>query len=266
LALALAGASTLLAAPALAADDHLDDALEIEWDGNAWNVPWDGVPEYETDAGDFFAHEAIAVPGDWVHRTLNVTNRGPCPGRLTVEILNPDSIEAADTVNHDDLSVTPPRIGFEGMSEIHWDVGGVQGSAPFSALTHGQDLATVLIGKDQTLAVQMAYRFPFDEVEGKHLGFTSQALTWDVGLRLRGETCTPTPEEHGEDGGVPSPGPTGPSGTGPPGTGEPTGPPQTGPRLPITGANVAFGAISAVFLIAAGLTAARGRRRAGGDV
>ncbi|MDR1189631.1 MAG: hypothetical protein LBK95_19630, partial [Bifidobacteriaceae bacterium] len=129
--LALAGLLTLGAASAALADDDLwDDALDTQWDGNTLNVPWDGSDEYETIAGDKFTHDAVAVPGDWIHRTLVVHNNGPCPGWLTVEVLNPNASSGDDTVNDDDTSITSPQAGFAGMSELHWDVDGVIGSSP----------------------------------------------------------------------------------------------------------------------------------------
>jgi hypothetical protein len=255
---ALAGALVLGAAGAAVADEHWEDALQRTWDGEVMNVPWDGGDEYETIAGDRFAHNAVAVPGDWVHRAMVVENKGPCPGRLTVEILNPDSAEAPDTVNHDDPSVTDGRTGFEGMSEVHWDVGGQTGSGSFSALAHEQKLATVPVAKDGSVRVQMAYRFPYEETEGKHLGFASQALTWDVGLELQGDCKTTVGIEKEDDiwpdFDEPSPGPSTPP---PPDAGDDDG----AKKLPFTGTNALFAAISAVFLIAAGATALAGRRR-----
>lgn len=255
----------LLVGPAaLAADDHHDGAIDSWWDGSTLNVPWDGSDHYETIAEDRFHHDAVAVPGDWIYRTLAVRNNGPCGGKLTIEILNPNAAESADTVNHDDTSVTQGRTGFNGMSEIHWHIGDEKGSDSFAELAHEQDLATVPIGKNETIPVRVAYKFPYDETEGKHLGQPSQVLMWDLGLRLQGDYCeaddysaSPSPTDFPT-----TPGPS-KSGGGP---GKPTGgATQTGgsgqDKLEITGSNAAFGAISAAFLIAAGATMVIGRYR-----
>jgi hypothetical protein len=244
-------------------DEHYEDALNRWWEGEVLNVPWDGSDEYETFAGDRFTHDVIAVPGDWIHRTLAVSNNGPCPGVLTVEILNPQSTEAEDTVNHDDTSVTEGRTGFAGMSEVHWDVAGERGSSSFADLTHRQRLAEVPILKDEVVYVKLAYSFPFEETEGKHLGGTSQYLEFDIGLGLRGDYCdrpprNPTPSytiiTHRTDS--PSPSPTDNGSDGPK---SPT--PKPRDDLPFTGANILFGCVSAAFLLAAGVTATLGSAR-----
>ncbi|MDR1188080.1 MAG: hypothetical protein LBK95_11605, partial [Bifidobacteriaceae bacterium] len=230
--------------------------------------PWDGSDEYETIAGDRFTHDAVAVPGDWIQRTLVVRNNGPCPGWLTVEILNPNASSAADTVNDDDLSVTAPRVGFAGMSELHWDVDGTVGSSPFSSLVDRQPLARVLVGKDASVPVQMAYKFPYEETEGKHLGFPSQALTWGVGLKLQGDYCeSPLDPEEGDETPLPTPSASGTIST-TPAPSDAAGPPGDdhkssggGSNLEYTGTNAMFAIISAVFLVTAGATLVMGRRR-----
>ncbi|MDR0592993.1 MAG: hypothetical protein LBG60_07005 [Bifidobacteriaceae bacterium] len=220
---------------AFADDEYQPDGMDTWWDGETLNVPWDGSDEYQTIPGDKFLHNAVAVPGDWVHRTLVVQNNGPCPGSLTVELRNPAATSQDSTVNDDDPSVTAGRIGFAGMSELHWDVGGSIGSDSFAALVDQQVLGTARLAQGASVDVQMAYKFPYDETEGKHLGFPSQVLEWDLGLRLKGE-C---------DWKMSTP------------------PAATPPGLPFSGANILFAAISAAFLVAAGVTAVwgAGRRR-----
>jgi hypothetical protein len=264
------GLALLAGAAALAADDeHHDGALETWWDGDTLNVPWDGSDHYVTIADGKFHHDAVAVPGDWIYRTLVVRNNGKCGGTLTVSILEPESHESPDTVNHDDISVTEGRTGFEGMSEVHWQVGDLTGASSFAALGHQQVLATVPIAKAGSIPVSLAYRFPYEETEGKHLGLPSQALVWNVGLRLHGDYCSvedytgePTPTDFPSSGSPTTPGPTSSGG------GVPSGPDSSASgggsgqdKLEWTGSNIAFGAISAAFLIAAGLTIVLGRYR-----
>jgi hypothetical protein len=258
-----------LAPAALGADDPHDEGMDTWWDGNTLNLPWDGSDEYETIPGDKFHHDAVAVPGDWIHRSLAVRNNGPCPGQLTVEILNPDSIEDPDTVNDDDPGLTPGRTGFAGMSELHWDVGGAKGSSSFADLTHQQRLATVGLPKGEVTKVKVGYKFPYDETEGKHLGFPSQLLTWDLGLRLSGlcdwgemsgpplpsTTPSPTTSRDPRPSNSCSVPPTATSSATASSAPSPTG--GTGGPLPWTGANISFAIISATFLIAAGITALR---------
>jgi hypothetical protein len=245
----------------MAEDEHHDRALETEWQGDTMNVAWYGAPEYATFPIDSFHHDLVAVPGDWVHRKLAVRNNGPCPGTLTVELVDPATAVAPDTVNHDDVSVTEGRLGFDGMSELHWSIGSEVGSESFADLTDGQDLATVKVGKDAVIDVEMAYSFPYDETEGKNLGFTSQALGWNIGLKLRGDYCdsefsqpAPTPSSSA------TPVPSG-SGALPAGPTSASGSPQASGSLRFTGTNALFAAAAAAFLIAAGLTAVLGGRR-----
>ncbi|MDR2378209.1 MAG: hypothetical protein LBD70_02105 [Bifidobacteriaceae bacterium] len=242
-------------------DEQRDDGMKTWWDGETLNVPWDGTDEYETIAGDQFHHEAVAVPGDWIYRSLAVHNNGPCPGLLTVAIINPDAPVGEDTVNHEHTSVTEGQIGFAGMSELHWDVGGLTGSSSFAGIAHEQELASVTMLEDSVTNVRVAYKFPIDETEGKHLGFTSQAITWDLRLRLKGECEWDmlTPSDPPSTGTTPSPSPTAsatptaspPASAGP----SPSAPPKASDRLPWTGSNTLFAAISAAFLIAAGVSA-----------
>ncbi|MDR3360644.1 MAG: hypothetical protein LBO20_08385 [Bifidobacteriaceae bacterium] len=258
-----------LAPAALGADDLHDEGMETWWDGNTLNVPWNGFDEYETIAGDKFHHDAVAVPGDWIYRSLAVRNNGPCPGQLTVEILNPNSIEEPDTVNDDDPGVALGRVGFAGMSELHWDVGGTKGSSSFADLTHQQRLATVGLPRGGVTNVKVGYKFPYDETGGKHLGFPSQQLTWDLGLRLSGlcdwgemsgpalPSTTPPPTTSQDPS--PSASSGSPSTTGPTSATTPAPSPSDGAggKLPWTGANITFAIVSATFLIAAGITALR---------
>ncbi|MDR1635114.1 MAG: hypothetical protein LBS27_09400 [Bifidobacteriaceae bacterium] len=262
IALAAAFVAALgLGSAALAQDDErYDQALERWWEGETLNLPWDGSSQYQTVSGDAFMRGVVAVPGDWVHRTLAVRNNGPCPGTLTVEILNPNAAEFADTVNQDDTSVTAGRIGFAGMSEIHWDVAGQQGASSFADLTHEQPLAEVPILKNQVVRVQLAYSYPVAETEGKNLGGASQLLEFDVGLDLRGDYCAAYPSPSTTvithtDG----PSPSGQT----PGNGDSGTPKTPAPRNPLefTGSNVLFACISALFLLAAGVTATLGSAR-----
>ncbi|MDR2114377.1 MAG: hypothetical protein LBO75_03760, partial [Bifidobacteriaceae bacterium] len=154
----------------------------------------------------------------------------------------------------------------------HWEVGGTTGSASFADLYDGQDLATVPVATDSELPVKIAYRFPYAETTGKHLGGTSQLLLYDVGLRLQGDYCGGIGPDPFTDAPIAPTDSASPS----PSSSEAVSPDQqsaspgsgaggsvtaaAGGRLPWTGANITFATISALFLIAAGITAAAGAR------
>jgi hypothetical protein len=216
---------------AQAADEPAPGALKRVWEGNVLHVDYTGTRLREVVVpNDSFHHEPAAVPGDLVHRSLSVKNDGPCAADLTVAVTNPVSAEEEETVNGG-------PSGFEDLSAIRWDVGGSRGSAVFSDLVRegGRTLATVTIPQGQSKSVALAYAFDFDATDGKHLGFASQTLGYDVRLVLRGETCAAEAPPPGER-----------------------------PPLERTGSNWLLAALSAVFLIVAGVrlvAAGRTRRR-----
>jgi LPXTG-motif cell wall-anchored protein len=223
------------------------------WDHNVLNLDWTGDVYYETVlSNDTFHHAPVAVPGDFVYRTLRVTNDTPCGAELTVSIVNAESVEDPDTVND-------KNGAFEDISQLRWDVGGTQGSAVFSDLvaTGGRELATIPIAEQATEQVKIAYTFDFDAETGKHMGQVSQELRYDVELILRGDHCASESTGGNKQTGSNSPPPTTPTAD------PPTVPPSDPPKedLPVTGSNIAFAAISAAFLIMAGATILSGRRR-----
>ncbi|MDR1188863.1 MAG: hypothetical protein LBK95_15690, partial [Bifidobacteriaceae bacterium] len=126
----------------------------------------------------------------------------------------------------------------------------------------------VLVGEDASVDVQMAYKFPYEETQGKHLGSASQALTWGVGLKLQGDYCDSGTDPDDEDD-TPSPTPSASSTTSiasPPSDAAPTpgGDHKSsggGGNLEYTGTNAMFAIISAIFLTTAGATLVKGRRR-----
>ncbi|MDR2379981.1 MAG: signal peptidase I [Bifidobacteriaceae bacterium] len=238
-----------------AADTPRPGALTMTWDHNVLNLSWQGGKYFETVlSNDTFHHMPVAVPGDFVYRTLNLTNNTPCPAALTVKVINVETVEQPDTVNHENGA-------FADISSLVWDVGGTQGQDVFSSIeaTGGRTLGVIPVVAYGTEQIKIAYTFDSNSTTGKNLGFPSQELRYDVEIVLRGDTCAADQPPNTPTSSVSIP-PTS-STTPPPTITLPPGSTPPGDGLEYTGSNAAFATISAGFLIAAGATIVAGRRR-----
>jgi hypothetical protein len=211
------------ATPALA-DDQINDALATYWDGPTLDLRWDSRTDQQVERGHFYFSGDVAIPGDWVHRTLSVRNDGPCPANLTVEVVNPQATDHATTLN----GAGAADGSLAEVIDLRWKIGNTEGSIPFDQLvTAGQlTLATVPLAQAGLTKVAIGHEFPYDQTAGRHLSGVSEELSFDVELFLQGDYCevvTPTP----------SPSPSTPGPTSPPPTSKGKG---SGP-LPFTGAD-----------------------------
>ncbi|MCL2803094.1 MAG: hypothetical protein FWD29_03945 [Micrococcales bacterium] len=238
--LAIAGGLIATAAPAPVAATPNPSIVVSDWDGPTKGLHWQGMSRTYVVI-DAFHGQVTAVPGDLVHRTLNVQNCGPCDATLTVSMIRASTITAFNTKNH----VGDP---FEEMSLIHWDVAGQTGTISFAdvAAAGQMDLATIPIALNATEQVKLAYDFPYAMTTGKHLGSPSQILLYDVQFVVQGQPCSgPTISP------TTSPGPGGPGGPGGKGA------------LAFTGSDPMVPGLTAAVLLLTGvlLLAARRRRR-----
>lgn len=155
-----------------------DAVAEAAWDGPATHLDWSGRG-YST-AESSFVGQRIAAPGDRTHRTLMLTNSGPARAGLTVSLRLDKGVP--------DGARNP---GLADEVELFWNVGGVEGRQPFSALAEGAtgtvDIAEVQVAQGETVAVEIGFELPAATTLQRNEGHESTALVFDVVSTMSGE-------------------------------------------------------------------------------
>jgi hypothetical protein len=221
-----------------------------EWTGGTIALDAHGRPG-EIVSGEWeFMGQFVAVPGDRVHRTAQVTNSGPTPAHLTVSLVHLTAATTERTVNHE----------FEDLIEVFWDIDGQTGRTTVSEARQRDPFEVVTVWADQgeAVAVTVGWEFPFDATGGRADGGDSIVLSFDIDITLRGTVESPPASPSPDTSGAPesaAPGiePSAPTSNLPPPAGA-ADRPGLGGHLSITGAQVhGLMVVGALALLAAGL-------------
>lgn len=179
-AIATTGESTGIApAPASEAGSQSWDAVaEASWDGPATHLDWSNRG-YST-AESSFVGRRVAAPGDRTVRTLMVTNAGPARAGLAVSLHLDEGIPggARNPALADDV-------------ELFWNVGGVEGRQPFSALLERSagavEIAQVQVARGEAVVVEIGFELPSATTQQRNEGQPSTELAFDVVATMSGE-------------------------------------------------------------------------------
>lgn len=155
-----------------------DAVAEAAWDGPVTHLDWSSRG-YST-AESSFVGQRVAAPGDRTLRTLMLTNTGPARAGLAVSLhLDEGILDGAR------------NPGFADEVELFWNVGGVEGRQPFSALTKGAggtvEIAEVQVAQGETVAVEIGFELPAAVASQRNEGHASTELAFDVVATMSGE-------------------------------------------------------------------------------
>ncbi|KQQ67142.1 hypothetical protein [Microbacterium sp. Leaf320] len=169
------------AAPAAASDGRagsLEAVATATWDGEATHLDWSGRSYSTAEAS--FVGDRVASPGDRSRRTLLLTNTGPSRADLAVSLrlgeVIPEGARNPDLA--DDV-------------ELFWNVGGVEGRQPYSALrdrsTGAVEIAQVQVAHGETVAVEIGFELPAATTQQRNDGAASTELAFDVIATMSGD-------------------------------------------------------------------------------
>ena len=168
-----------------ASDAHPSSGrIVAAWDGPATHLDWSGRAYSTAEAA--FVGERIATPGDRTRRTLLLTNDGPSRAGLAV------SLRVAEVMPD---SARNPGLADE--LELFWNVGGIEGRQPFSALLDASvdtvdtvdtvEIAEVQVAQGETVAVEIGFELPATTARQSAEGNASTELAFDVVATLSGD-------------------------------------------------------------------------------
>lgn len=161
--------------------------IPAQWEGPAVNLDWQGREYARAELG--FIGDRVAVPGDRVHRTLDVTNAGPGPAAMTVT-LRLRQIIPAEALNAD----------FGSDVTLFWEVNGVTGSGRFADLARASEiqLGQSALGRGQSAQIMLGFEMDRDVATSRALGVQSTTLELiDVSVEMRGDATTQLPATGG---------------------------------------------------------------------
>lgn len=195
LAAASAVAAMILAfvpAPASAGSDE----IRLRWDGHG--------TARTTVTSETFVGTPVVVPGDRAQRTLEAINGGPTAGTLTVSVVGVSTLNAGDP----DMHHNPHHTGQGGGRDLGdlyddlgltWSTASGRGRASFNALRASGEtvIGTVPLAKDAATDITIGYRFPAGSRSGNQANRSQTLATFDVVLRISGDTPAPSTAPSG---------------------------------------------------------------------
>ncbi|QOC25329.1 LPXTG cell wall anchor domain-containing protein [Microbacterium hominis] len=164
-----------------------DGTIPAQWEGPAVNLDWQGREYARAELG--FIGDRIAVPGDRVHRTLDVTNAGPGAAAMTVTLRLRQDIPA-EALNAD----------FGSDVTLFWEVNGVTGSGRFAELAREGEiqLGQSALARGQSAQIMLGFEMDRDVETSRALGVQSTTLELiDVRVDMRGDGATQLPVTGG---------------------------------------------------------------------
>lgn len=169
------------AAPATASDDRSepwDAVATATWDGAATHLDWSGRSYSTAEAS--FVGDRVASPGDRTRRTLLLTNSGPSRADLAVSLRLGEVVP--EGARNPDLA---------GDVELFWNVGGIEGRQPYSALRDRSagvvEIAQVHVAQGETVAVEIGFELPAATTQQRNEGAASTELAFDVVATMSGD-------------------------------------------------------------------------------